>query len=873
MALKLLALACSACMGCVHSIRSASTSTYNLKATAALYIQSMEQTALTKIDRYGEVPGMHPKDITAFLTAFNREVLEPELYAEGFSRTVTATGATVVLGDLHGQLFNLLAFLRHLHEQLQISRFSLLPASKLFICDPKIQYIFMGDYVDRGERSVEIVLLLFAYKALCPSGIILLQGNHEEARTNEYYGFNKEVEYKLDRQNSLPGHYGHRSMYAPKSALWGQFNTLFSKLPFVAVAKGMFMATHGGISPKFVRACSNQRGDFNRCLSYDVGSEMVWSDPHEGDGWAPSPRGAGIYRFGVDVALQFLYSNGLKRLLRGHEQMAKGISTIVLDRKREYAVQTVFSAADYIGTFCVDTRTNRPLRPPAWDPQMFNGGGQSNLGGIMVVDFSSGTRVDFNPIVLTGNKARELAKEFTGAHCHHHSRTTASNRPESRSSKGGTQLHGSLGTTRRTSTTTPTATTRRTSTTATTATTRRTSTTATTATTRRTSTTATTATTRRTSTTATTATTGQTSTTATTSTTEAETEESIVPRNTKTEETEEHTDSEGTTTAIETEEHTDSEGTPTAMETEEHTDSDKTTTVEEKTHSTYMNAMESEEHADSEKITTTTTIDEPEEHFQDADIDMWDWSQPNIPDEMEEDTSEQGLPWKEKFKKFFGVSLLERVHDPETEQIELPIHCREQLSQEEAQEHEDYVRSSLMAAEDMQFEARKIIDLQGEAAVCEDPEEASSENCKAMSRDVITLKVFTGLKGSKQVLEDLEESIVGREEELEGLVASRASQEYWPAAGFSGLIDLVFLVAEPISPTPEHFRDKASVASASLEHVARGLDVAINSIDHNIQLQYPHREKAEALLVSASDILREATYLFDGGGLVLWIAC
>ena len=41
----------------------------------------------------------------------------------------------------------------------------------------------------------------------------------------------------------------------------------------------------------------------------------------------------------------------------------------------------------------------------------------------------------------------------------------------------------------------------------------------------------------------------------------------------------------------------------------------------------------------------------------------------------------------------------------------------------------------------MQFEARKIIDLQGEAAVCEDRQEASSENCKAMSRDVITLKV------------------------------------------------------------------------------------------------------------------------------------
>ena len=346
-------------------MRSASTSTYNLKEFAAVYINSMEQTALTKIDRYSEVPGMHPQDITAFLTAFNREVLEPELYAEGYSRSVTATMATVVLGDLHGQLFNLLAFLRHLHEKVQITKLSLLPESKLFICDSKVQYIFMGDYVDRGERSVEIVLLLFAYKALCPSGIILLQGNHEEARTNEYYGFNKEVEYKLDRPNRHPWQYDYRSMHSRKSALWSQFNTLFSRLPFVAVARGQFMATHGGISPKFVRACSNQQGDFRRCLTHDVGSEMVWSDPHEGDGWAASPRGASVYRFGMDVALQFLWSNGFWRLLRGHEQMREGISTLWLDRKRE-------------SRWHVGKGVNIPLHlselafhKPFWEPEIF----------------------------------------------------------------------------------------------------------------------------------------------------------------------------------------------------------------------------------------------------------------------------------------------------------------------------------------------------------------------------------------------------------------------------------------------------------------------------------------------------------------------
>mmetsp|Transcript_118563 Transcript_118563/g.281445 ORF Transcript_118563/g.281445 Transcript_118563/m.281445 type:complete len:749 (-) Transcript_118563:66-2312(-) len=746
MALKLLAVAFATCIGYAHSVRSTSSnSTYDLKAKAAMYVKSMEETALTKIDHYSEVPGMTSKEINAFLTHVYREVLEPELESHGYSRMVMATQATVVIGDLHGQLFNLLAFLRLLLLNSEaLKEYEKLPESQLFICDSRFQYIFMGDYVDRGERSVEIVMLLLAYKALCPSGIILLQGNHEQAATNEYYGFSKEVEYKLDRVWKMAnpqsyGRYGQHSMHSAQSPLWRQFNSVFSKLPFVAVLPGGFMATHGGISPTFVKACSNQRGNFRECLSPGIGAEMVWADPHEGSGWDASPRGAGAWRFGRDIALQFLYSNGLKRLLRGHEQMAKGISTIWLDTKSEYAVQTVFSAADYVGTFCVDKTTNRPLRLPAWEPQMFNGGGQRNHGGMMVVDHSAGSRMDFHPCILSGKEARKLAKTFTGAHCHH-SVSASATRPMQRSPK--------------TAPSTATTTTRRTSPTTTTTTGGNqgflpdNSSPATTTTTTR-----------------------PTAATATPSTTEAgatntvETGGSAVEKTTTTEESETHPYSEGTTTAMESQENAHSEETvmepapapapapdpalaasPTAAE---HADSEETTT-----------AMAAEEHADSEETTTTTTIDMS---------DMWYWPH----DDSEDDTTTPELGWKDKFKSYFGLALLEeRVNDPETEQVELPIHCRDRLSQNETQEHEDYVHSILVAAEDMQFEARKIIDLQGEAAVCDDPQQASSENCKAMARDVITLKVFMELKGSKQVVEDLQDNMVAREEEVEELVGN-----------------------------------------------------------------------------------------------------
>ncbi|CAJ1410422.1 unnamed protein product [Effrenium voratum] len=96
--------------------------------------------------------------------------------------------------------------------------------------------------------------------------------------------------------------------------------------------------------------------------------------------------------------------------------------------------------------------------------------------------------------------------------------------------------------------------------------------------------------------------------------------------------------------------------------------------------------------------------------------------------------------------------------------------------------------------------------------------------------------------------------------------AQGTGQEYWPCQGLNGLVDLVFSMAEMPS-MPSALRTWG--AAQSLEHLAEGLDSAIDAIDHNFQIQYPHRERAEALLVTATETLRDAAVIFDGGDFFL----
>ena len=216
-----------------------------------------------------------------------------------------------VCGDIHGQYYDLLRIFEHCGYP------------------GEYNYLFLGDYVDRGKQSLETVCLLLCYKIKFPDKVTLLRGNHESSVTNRIYGFYDECKRRYNVR------------------IWRSFTDLFNWLPVAAIIDEKILCMHGGLSPELKNL--QNITDISRPTDIpDTGllCDLLWSDPDKDCvEYDENDRGVSVI-FGEKIVQDFNKKNDLDLIIRAHQ---------VVDDGYEFFAQrqliTIFSAPNYCGEF------------------------------------------------------------------------------------------------------------------------------------------------------------------------------------------------------------------------------------------------------------------------------------------------------------------------------------------------------------------------------------------------------------------------------------------------------------------------------------------------------------------------------------------
>jgi serine/threonine-protein phosphatase PP1 catalytic subunit len=209
-----------------------------------------------------------------------------------------------IVGDIHGQYPDLIRLF------------------EMSGSPPSSNYLFLGDYVDRGKQSLETILLLLCYKLKFPENFFLLRGNHECANVTRVYGFYDECKRRCNIK------------------IWKTFVDTFNTLPIAAIVAEKIFCVHGGLSPS-LQHMDDIRGIARPTDVPDYGllNDLLWSDPADMDAdWEANERGVS-YCFGKKVITNFLERHNFDLVCRAHMVVEDGYEFF-----NDRVLVTVFSA-------------------------------------------------------------------------------------------------------------------------------------------------------------------------------------------------------------------------------------------------------------------------------------------------------------------------------------------------------------------------------------------------------------------------------------------------------------------------------------------------------------------------------------------------
>lgn len=214
---------------------------------------------------------------------------------------VKPKGEALIIGDLHGDLKSLTVIFKQ-------SGF----LQKMNTTDNAI-LVFLGDYGDRGEYSVEVYYIILRLKLLYPEQVILMRGNHEGP------------EDLAVSPHDLP--WDFQTKFGEKwIEVYSKIQDLWACLYNAVLVEKRCLMVHGGLPPN-IKNMEELAYAHETHPTQGFLEDLLWSDPNDlVKGYCASPRGAGKL-FGENVTKEVLKRFNVNFLVRGHEPCPDGFKT------------------------------------------------------------------------------------------------------------------------------------------------------------------------------------------------------------------------------------------------------------------------------------------------------------------------------------------------------------------------------------------------------------------------------------------------------------------------------------------------------------------------------------------------------------------